>query len=211
VQTCRHELLDRTLIWNLRHLLHALRVYEQFYNAHRPHQAIANTRPLQPLPCPITDPLHITSLDITSGRPQRPARMRFSASATSAGGQRQITVFGPPDWSDQALAALPFAFGGVAFHAGDDAFDDDVLLRLGNITKSCTAEPLSLAAVNGQMRCCGGGSRIASRQSITDQRHSGRGRVGGAVPRVAVRHAMLVVARIPRSDTVPRRRNAANP
>ncbi|XVQ07365.1 hypothetical protein ACQP1W_32805 [Spirillospora sp. CA-255316] len=25
VQTCRHELLDRTLIWNQRHLLHALR------------------------------------------------------------------------------------------------------------------------------------------------------------------------------------------
>ena len=25
VQTCRHELLDRTLIWNQRHLLHSLR------------------------------------------------------------------------------------------------------------------------------------------------------------------------------------------
>ena len=64
VQTCRHELLDRTLIWNQRHLLHALREYEQFYNAHRPHQAIANTRPLQPLPSPITDQRHITNLDI---------------------------------------------------------------------------------------------------------------------------------------------------
>ena len=38
VQTCRHELLDRTLIWNQRHLLHALREFEQFYNAHRPHR-----------------------------------------------------------------------------------------------------------------------------------------------------------------------------
>ncbi|MEV4315316.1 hypothetical protein [Actinocrispum sp. NPDC049592] len=28
VQSCRHELLDRTLIWNRRHLLHALREYE---------------------------------------------------------------------------------------------------------------------------------------------------------------------------------------
>jgi putative transposase len=28
IQTCRHELLDRTLIWNQRHLLHALREYE---------------------------------------------------------------------------------------------------------------------------------------------------------------------------------------
>jgi putative transposase len=46
VQTCRRELLDRTLIWNQRHLLHALREFEQFYNRHRPHQGIANARPL---------------------------------------------------------------------------------------------------------------------------------------------------------------------
>ena len=55
VQTCRRELLDRTLIWNQRHLLHALREFEQFYNGHRPHQGIANARPLQPLPAPIVD------------------------------------------------------------------------------------------------------------------------------------------------------------
>ena len=30
VQTCRHELLDRTLIWNQRHLLHSLREFEHF-------------------------------------------------------------------------------------------------------------------------------------------------------------------------------------
>ncbi|MFE7332761.1 integrase core domain-containing protein [Streptomyces sp. NPDC057565] len=48
VQTCRRELLDRTLIWNQHHLLHALREFEQFYNSHRPHQGIANTRPLRP-------------------------------------------------------------------------------------------------------------------------------------------------------------------
>ena len=36
VQTCRRELLDRTLIWNQGHLLHALREFEQFYNEHRP-------------------------------------------------------------------------------------------------------------------------------------------------------------------------------
>ena len=53
VQTCRRELLDRTLIWNQRHLLYALREFEQFYNAHRPHQGIANARPLQALPSPI--------------------------------------------------------------------------------------------------------------------------------------------------------------
>jgi hypothetical protein len=31
VLTCRRELLDRTLIWNQRHLLHALREFEHFY------------------------------------------------------------------------------------------------------------------------------------------------------------------------------------
>jgi transposase InsO family protein len=40
VQTCRRELLDRTLIWNQRHLLYALREFEQFYNGHRPHSLI---------------------------------------------------------------------------------------------------------------------------------------------------------------------------
>jgi putative transposase len=38
VQTCRRELLDRTLIWNQRHLLHALRESEVFYNEHRSHR-----------------------------------------------------------------------------------------------------------------------------------------------------------------------------
>ena len=64
VQTCRRELLDRTLIWNERHLLHTLREVEQFYNSHRPHQGIANARPLRPLPQPITDSGQITRLDI---------------------------------------------------------------------------------------------------------------------------------------------------
>jgi hypothetical protein len=39
VQTCRRELLDRMLIWNQRHLLHALREFECFYNEHRPTRA----------------------------------------------------------------------------------------------------------------------------------------------------------------------------
>ncbi|MGW1802028.1 integrase core domain-containing protein [Streptomyces sp. NPDC001984] len=64
VQTCRRELLDRTLIWNQRHLLHALREFEDFYNSHRPHQGIANTRPLHPLPTPVSHPEQITHLDI---------------------------------------------------------------------------------------------------------------------------------------------------
>jgi hypothetical protein len=64
IQTCRHELLDRTLIWNQAQLLHALRVYERHHNDHRPHRGIANARPLQPLPEPITDPATLTRLRI---------------------------------------------------------------------------------------------------------------------------------------------------
>jgi hypothetical protein len=41
VQTCRRELLDRTLIWDQHHLLRALRQFEAFYNHHRPHQGAA--------------------------------------------------------------------------------------------------------------------------------------------------------------------------
>jgi putative transposase len=64
VQTCRRELLDRTLIWNQRHLLHALREFEQFYNAHRPHQGITNARPLHGLPAQIVDPDKIARLNV---------------------------------------------------------------------------------------------------------------------------------------------------
>jgi len=64
VQTCRHELLDRTLIWNQRHLLHALREFEHFYNQHRPHRTLANAAPLRPLPGPITDPERLAHLDV---------------------------------------------------------------------------------------------------------------------------------------------------
>jgi hypothetical protein len=67
IQSCRHELLDRTLIWNQRHLLHTLREYERFYNDHRPHQGIANARPLQPLPSPITSRDQIARLNILFG------------------------------------------------------------------------------------------------------------------------------------------------
>src|SRR5205809_4624706 len=64
VRTCRRELLDRTLIWNQHHLLHALQEYEGFYNLHRPHQGIANVRPLTPLPELITDPDQLARLKI---------------------------------------------------------------------------------------------------------------------------------------------------
>jgi putative transposase len=64
IQSCRHELLDRMLLWNQAHLLHALREYERHHNRHRPHRGIANARPPYPLPEPITDPETITRLHI---------------------------------------------------------------------------------------------------------------------------------------------------
>jgi transposase InsO family protein len=64
IQSCRRELLDRMLVWNQAHLLHALREYERHYNAHRPHRGISNARPLQPLPDPISDPGQLARLDI---------------------------------------------------------------------------------------------------------------------------------------------------
>ncbi|WP_329079829.1 integrase core domain-containing protein [Streptosporangium sp. NBC_01469] len=64
VQSCRHELLDRCLVWNERHLRHALREYERFYNQHRAHQALNQAAPLRPAPGPIIDPGRIIDLHI---------------------------------------------------------------------------------------------------------------------------------------------------
>jgi putative transposase len=64
IQTCRHELLDRTLIWNLTHLLHALREFETFFNRHRLHHALHGAAPLRPRPQPVTDPARLDHLDI---------------------------------------------------------------------------------------------------------------------------------------------------
>ncbi|WP_037603679.1 integrase core domain-containing protein [Streptacidiphilus rugosus] len=63
VQTCRHELLDRTLIWNESHLRRALREFEQHHNTHRPHQAMNQAAPLRAVPEPL-EPGQITHLDI---------------------------------------------------------------------------------------------------------------------------------------------------
>ena len=48
IGSCRRELLDRTLIWNQRHLMIVLREYEDFYNTHRPHRALKQAAPLRP-------------------------------------------------------------------------------------------------------------------------------------------------------------------
>ena len=64
IPACRRELLDRTLIWNQAHLLHALREYEHHHDEHRPHRGIANARPLRLLPDPITEPAALTQLNV---------------------------------------------------------------------------------------------------------------------------------------------------
>ncbi|MER7793314.1 integrase core domain-containing protein [Streptomyces sp. NPDC097640] len=64
IQTCRTELLDQTLIWNQRHLLHALREYESFYNEHRPHRAMEHAAPCPPLPAPIAQQAQLAHLKI---------------------------------------------------------------------------------------------------------------------------------------------------
>jgi putative transposase len=64
VRTCRAELLDRTLIVNRAHLLHALGEYEAFYNEHRPHRTLRAAAPLRLLPQPITEPGRLGRLDI---------------------------------------------------------------------------------------------------------------------------------------------------
>src|ERR1039457_6244117 len=55
IGSCRRELLDRTLIWNQRHLMLVLREYEDFYNSHRPHRALGQAAPLRPLPDRVAD------------------------------------------------------------------------------------------------------------------------------------------------------------
>ncbi len=64
VRSCRRELLDRCLLWNERHLRHALHEYEAFYNRHRAHQALDQAAPLRAVPDPITDPAGIVDLNV---------------------------------------------------------------------------------------------------------------------------------------------------
>ena len=52
------------MIWNQRHLLHALHEFETHYNHHRAYQAMEQAAPLRAVPAPITDPRHIADLDI---------------------------------------------------------------------------------------------------------------------------------------------------
>lgn len=64
VQTCRRELLDRTLIWSQAHLLHALRQFEIHDNSHRPHRALGQAASPRLVPVPVTEHPRIIHLDI---------------------------------------------------------------------------------------------------------------------------------------------------
>ena len=69
IGSCRRELLDRTLIWNQRHLMTVLREYEDFYNYHRPHRTLSQAAPLRPLPAGIAnlDSFHVRRRDRAGG------------------------------------------------------------------------------------------------------------------------------------------------
>ena len=54
-RSLRAELTDRTLIWNLDHLMRLLHAYEDFYNGHRPHRSLDQAAPLCPLPDKVID------------------------------------------------------------------------------------------------------------------------------------------------------------
>jgi putative transposase len=55
IGSCRREFLDRTLIWNQRHLLPVLREYETHHNEHRRHRSLGQAAPLKSLPAAVTD------------------------------------------------------------------------------------------------------------------------------------------------------------
>jgi len=50
---CRHELLDRTLVWNQAHLRRILSDYETHHNQHRPYRSLSGAAPLKLLPEPV--------------------------------------------------------------------------------------------------------------------------------------------------------------
>ena len=55
IGSCRRELLDRTLIWNLRHLMMVLREYEDFCNWPGHTAPWTKPRHCRPLPDRVTD------------------------------------------------------------------------------------------------------------------------------------------------------------
>jgi transposase InsO family protein len=68
IGSCRREIVDRTLIWNLPHLQRVLAEYEDHYNGHRPHRVLQQASPLRALPEPANlDQLKVRRRDRLGG------------------------------------------------------------------------------------------------------------------------------------------------
>jgi hypothetical protein len=67
IGSCRRGLLDRTLIWNQRHLMIVLREYGDFYNTHRPNRPSARPRPCARSPTALQTWISSGSSSMTAG------------------------------------------------------------------------------------------------------------------------------------------------
>jgi hypothetical protein len=99
IGSCR-ELLDRTLVWNQRHLMTVLREYEDFCNTRRPHRALNQAAPLRPLPDGVTnlDQLRVQRRDRASthstGSPSRARRGPGTSARRPPKGRRRPSAGG---------------------------------------------------------------------------------------------------------------------
>ena len=107
IGSCRRELLDRTLIWNQRHLMMVLREYEGFYNSHRPHRALDQAVPLRALPDDITDLDHFRA----GSRQSRLVLQRDLRGSWGPG--RCMTRFAAPGEEEQAVYHYRVGVGDV--------------------------------------------------------------------------------------------------
>jgi hypothetical protein len=109
VRACRHELLDRMLIWNHTHPLHALHKFETHYNEHRAHRTLHQAAPLRPTPEPITEQAQIIDLDVR----------RSDRLGGNPAGVRTCGLTRPDEQSAPTAAAAFEARAQIAL-AGDD-------------------------------------------------------------------------------------------
>jgi putative transposase len=68
IGSCRREILDRTLVWNLPHLRRVLAEYEEHCSRHRPRRTLHQASPLKALPEPAgLDQLRVRRCDRLGG------------------------------------------------------------------------------------------------------------------------------------------------
>jgi putative transposase len=68
IGSCRREILDRILVWNVPRLRRILAEYEDHYNRHRPHRTLQQAGPLKGLPEPVNlDQLKVQRRDRLGG------------------------------------------------------------------------------------------------------------------------------------------------